>query len=182
MIQKAILVLVFCICCFCGYSQSMQSISYYTTHPDISQEAKDYYARLFNANNSDKIYGIMDSIFTDNSDTRPFYIFLACRMITEANGDLLSELNIICRHLAELFPVSLASVLFADKAVIDDKYKELWAKRMSVEIRITCDSDLMSCFKKSRSTALQNCNEQYKNKMEVLYNMVRKDLNLFQQG
>jgi len=51
---------------------------------------------------------------------------------------------------------------------------------MASEIRASCTSDLMGCFRKSRSEALQHCSEADKMNLEMLYNMVRKNLNLFQ--
>lgn len=166
---------------YCATAQYMQSPDFYISHSAVSQDAKDYYTGVFDIN-SDRIYGILDSVFTDNATTRPFYILLACRMLTEAKGDLVIELNIICRYVAELHPTSLASVIFAKNASVRGEYKDLWAERMAVELRISCNADLMNCFKTSRLTALQNCDAQLKNKVEVFYNMVRKELNLFQQG
>ncbi len=181
MVQRTFFVFMFSFCSFCGFSQGFKNFDYYYAHAQVSMEAKEYYARLFDINSSNKAYSILDSTFTTNDETRPFYIYLAGRMLTEAKGDLLVELNIICRHIAESYPSSLIPVLYAGRNYISDNVKFLWAARMATEIRVTCDNDLMACFKKSRSNALRHCDAQYKNRLEVLYNTVRKDLNLFQQ-
>lgn len=181
MAQKTFLVLLLSFCSISGFSQGLQNFDYYYAHPAVSQDAKEYYARLFNINSSNKTYSIMDSVYTNNDDTRPFYVYLVCRMLKEAEGGLLTELNIVCRQIAELYPSTLIPVLYAGKNYVDEDIKDLWASRMSVEVRITCNNDLMSCFKKSRRLALQNCESRYKGKLEILYNTVRKDLNLFQQ-
>lgn len=181
MVQRVFLVLILTVSSYCVSAQYMQRPDFYISNPDVSLDAKDYYSGVFSANDA-RAYSILDSVFTENATTRPFYIFLACRMLTEADGDLLAELNIICRYIAELYPSSLVSVLFAKEVSNTNNYKDLWAQRIAVEVRISCSADLMQCFKRSRILALQNCELQYKNKIEVLYNMVRKELNLFQQG
>lgn len=181
MVQKTLLVFMFCFCGFCGFSQGLQNFDFYYAHPAVSQDAKEYYARLFNINTNNKAYSIMDSAYTNNDETRPFYVYLVCRMLKEAEGDLLTELNIICRQIAELYPSTLIPVIFAGENYVDEDIKDLWANRMAVEVRVTCNNDLMFCFKKSRRLALQNCDSRYKGKLEILYNTVRKDLNLFQQ-
>ncbi len=179
---KTLLLLMACISSPCLYAQELKSFDYYYAHPQVSQEAKEYYAGMFSVNNSDKAYSVMDSVFTENDETRPFYIYLVCRMLKEANENMMSELSIICRYLVELHPSSLAAVLFAGENYVDEKCREGWAGRISVELRVTCEKELMECFKQSRTTALQNCDSRQKPNLEVLYNMVRKDLNLFQQG
>jgi len=181
MIKKTLLAFLLSVCSFCAFSQGLQNFDFYYGHPLVSLEAKEYYARQFDVNSNNKAYSILDSTFTNNDETRPFYIYLACRMLTEARGDLLAELNIICRQIAEIFPSSLVAVLYAGRNYINDNAKHFWAARMATEIRITCNADLMVCFKDSRSTSVKNCDPQYKNRLEVLYNLVRKDLNLFQQ-
>ena len=103
-------------------------------------------------------------------------------VLGEADDKMLSELSIICRYVVEIHPATLMAVLYAGRNYVDDKYKAIWANRISTEIRVTCDQDLMDCYKLSRTTAIQACTETQKQRLEVLYNMVRKDLNLFQQG
>ncbi|MCB0696217.1 MAG: hypothetical protein KDC07_02565 [Chitinophagaceae bacterium] len=181
MIHKVFLVLCFTFMAYCGSAQGLQNFDFYYGHSQVSQEAKEYYAHLFDVNSSNKAYSILDSVFTQNDETRPFYIFLICRMLKEARGEMLIELNIICRHAAEMYPNSLIPVLYAGKNYVDEDVKDLWASRMATEIRVTCNGELMNCFKDSRSTALQHCDTYNKGRLESLYNFIRKDLNLFQQ-
>lgn len=180
MVQKIIFAIVFFMAGYCCNAQQLQDAQYYLSHADVSQDAKDYYRQGFVAADAQKAYSVLDSIFTENDSTRPFYVLLAGRMLTEANGELLAELNIVCRYVAELHPGTLVAVLFADAGKVPANYRQLWAQRMAVEIRISCTGDLVKCFKQSRSAALQHCTEDSKGRLEVLYNLIRKDLNLFQ--
>lgn len=177
MVQKIIFVLIMSIC---GWSAAAQTPDFFLQRPDVSQAAKDLYTEGLNSGNTDKAYSVMDSVFTDNEATRPFYILLVSRMLPKADGDMMLELNIICRYLAEIYPSSVVSVLFGIEYQTGDAEQEQWAHRMAVEIRITCGGDLMDCFKQSRYTALEHCAAEDKQRLEVLYNMVRRDMNLFQ--
>lgn len=171
--------MIFCGCDFCGYAQELQPPQFYLSRADVSRDAKDYYIEGLNKTNLHKAYSVLDSVFTDNDVTRPFYILMACHMLSQAEGELLEELKIISRFTAELQPGSLGQVLFSREKAYSG-YKFQWAKAMASEIRTSCTSDLMACFRKSRSEALQHCNAGDKMHLETLYNMVRKDLNLFQ--
>lgn len=179
MLYRIIFVLIFCVCGFCGYAQGLQPPQFYLSRADVSRDAKDYYTEGLSKANIHKAYSILDSIFTDNDITRPFYILMACHMLSQAEGELLEELKIISRFTAELQPGTLGDVLFSGEKAYGG-YKFQWAKAMASEIRTSCASDLMACFRKSRSEALQHCDEADKMNLETLYNMVRKNLNLFQ--
>lgn len=181
MVQRVFMVLIFVFGGYCATAQYLQQPERYLSHPEVSQDARDYYSRVISITDS-RVYSILDSIFTDNDSTRPFYTYLVCRMLTEADEKLLIELNIVCRYMTEYYPSTLLSVLFAQNSSITDKHRELWAHRIAVELRITCANDLMNCFKTSRMSALEHCALIYKSKLELMYNLVRKDLNLFQQG
>lgn len=180
--MRIIVSVIFCVFFgACVHAQGLRSFDYYFSHAAVSADAKEYYAGLFDINASGKTYSILDSAFTGNNDTRPFYIYLVCRMLPEAEPELLKEINIVCRYLTEHHPSDVASVLFAGKNYVDDKYKGLWVHRVGVEIRVTCNNDLLTCFKDSRNRALQNFKEGSKNRLEALYNLIRRDMNLFQQ-
>ncbi len=178
-------VLFILLCSWCSAelcAQPLKDPAFYYAHPAVSQDAKDLYSKVFDVNSSPKSYSILDSAFTQNDDTRPFYIYLVCVMLSKAEGELRAELNIICRYLAEQRPDDLTDVLFSRSSLISSSFKEEWAHRVSVELRITCSTDPMFCFKKSRNEALSNCDVAHKSKLELLYNYVRRDMKLFQQN
>lgn len=181
MVQRILPALMMVCFCVSVNAQKLQNFDYYFAHPDVSQDAKEYYANMFDLNSSNKTYSILDSAFTDNNDTRPFYVYLICKMLPEASPELLKEINIVCRFLTEERPGDVTAVLFAGSNFVKQQYRHLWAHRLGVEIRVTCGEDLMQCFKKSRTTALEHFNADNKSRLEAVYNMTRKELNLFQQ-
>lgn len=182
MIHRALLILLFSTVCPFLYAQELKNFDFYYSHPNVSQDAKEYYAGLYSVNTNEKAYNVMDSAFTQNDETRPFYIYLVCRMLEEADVNMMAEISIICRYVVEMHPTTLMAVLYAGPNYVSEKSKDIWAGRISTELRVTCDKELMDCYKLSRTSALQACDDAQKQKLEMLYNMVRRDLNLFPQG
>lgn len=178
MVQRIFYISLFLLMSFSVSAQELKDFNFYYAHPKVSADAKDAYARLFDINASERSYSIIDSAFTKNDETRLFYIYLIAQMLPQAEGDLRATLNIITRNLMERYPASVLAVLFVsnDRNIV--QLREQWAHRMGVEIRITCESAPVNCFKKSRTTALANCNTQKKQQLEILYNMVRNDMNI----
>lgn len=182
MIYRALLIILFSTVCPFLYAQELKNFDFYYSHPNVSQDAKEYYAGLYSVNTSDKAYNVMDSAFTQNDETRPFYAYLVCRMLDEADVNMTAEISIICRYVAEMYPATLMAVLYAGPNFVSEKSRDVWAGRVATELRVTCDKELMDCYKQSRTTALQACTEEQKQRLEQFYNMVRRDLNLFPQG
>lgn len=180
MIFRLFYTLVFTLICYQASAQPFKYVSYYLQHPQVSQDAIDFYTGDLKVSDPDRVMGIVDSLFTKNDDTRPFYILLTSRMLGQAKGDLRKMLNISCRHFAEQNPAALANFLFTKHYMVPNGYKQLWAYRIAVDIRLICSGDLFDCFKASRNLALSHCDEDSKPKLESLYNYIRRELNLFQ--
>ncbi len=172
--------LIISLICYKASSQPFKYVSYYLQHQQVSQDAIDFYTGDLTVSEPDRAISIVDSLFTKNDDTRPFYILLTSRMLSQAKGDLRRQLNISCRHFAEQNPGALAQFLFTKHYMVLKSYRQQWAYRIAVDIRLICSGDIFDCFKASRNIAISNCEEDNKQKMEVLYNYIRKELNLFQ--
>ncbi|MCB0699717.1 MAG: hypothetical protein H6551_08455 [Chitinophagales bacterium] len=181
MLKRVLFTVCFCLSLLQGYAQELRDPNYYYALSAVSQDAKDCYAKLFDINSSARAFSILDSMFTVNKATQPFYIYLACTMLPEATGELRAQLNIVCRHLIEQDPTALTNVLFSKNSLVKSRYRQYWAHRVGVEIRVTCESDPLDCFKRSRNRALSNCNEASKDRLELLYNMIRQEMNLYRQ-
>lgn len=167
--------------CFTASSQQLNTVRFYLQHTEISEDAIEFYTGRSTVKNQEKALAVVDSMFTENNETRPFYLLLVSRMSLVAKGALNKQITMSCRHFAEQHPSDLAAFLYQKHLLMDSRFVDEWAHKISVDIRVMCDEDLLSCFKQSRNIALANCNEDYKPKIEVLYNSVRQRLNLFQQ-
>ncbi len=162
-------------------AQTLKTVSYYLQHRGVSEDAIEFYTGRLTVKDIDKALDVADSMFTRNDETRPFYMLLVSRMLGQAKGELRQQLNVTCRHFVEQHPSELVAFLFQKHHLVSSSFIDRWAYRVSVDIRVMCNEDLLSCLKQSRNIALSNCDEKYKAKIEVLYNNVRKQLNLFQQ-
>lgn len=171
------LVLLFCCLSYCAGAQELKDITYYLKHSSVSKVAKDYYLGNLKPGDDDTTYSIADSMSTTNSDTRPFYIYLVSRMLVYNEHRAVSEgLGIICKHYVQNEPNRLISFLYCDNPLVLPEFRNTWAKALSHEISLSCEQDLMQCLKASRALALERCDEDNKQRLEVLFNMARTDL------
>ena len=63
-------------------------INYYLNHPGVSETAKLYYKGQFAPYDDDATFAMVDSILTNNKNTRPFYFFLFNQLMKTADGAL----------------------------------------------------------------------------------------------
>src|SRR4051812_9794838 len=99
---------------FTSFSQSPDNINYYQNHKGISKAAKDFYAGKFKASDDTKSLSILDSLYTKNNSTRPFYIYLACRMMEKSDGALSEELSYHAKRISESHPDWVIEFLFSN--------------------------------------------------------------------
>ena len=166
-------------CAICASAQTLKPLKSYLEDPAVSADAKDYYLGKFDLKAEDRAFTIADSMFTKNDATRPFYIYLTTKMITQAEGALRAELNVLSRHFLEQYPDGLLDFLYSKNNAVRSSFQNIWAHRVAVEVRITCDKDLYDCFNNSRKRALKNSREENHQRIEIFYNYLRKELNLF---
>ncbi len=63
-----------------------QSIEYYLTNPNIDLFSKEFYKGNYQLYDNLETFGMMDSIFSINPTTQPFYFYNFCRMVEMADG------------------------------------------------------------------------------------------------
>lgn len=163
-----------CICCTGTNAQQLKETSYYMQLPNVSQAAKDYHSGTMAAGDNDRTYSIADSMNTEEVDTRPFYIYLVSKMLLNANKQFINNMSTACRHFIQNDPDALVGLLFS-KGVKPD-YRNAWARAIATDIYISCKTSPMLCFKTARSLSLERCSEPNKEKLEVIFNMVRTQL------
>ena len=178
---RVINIFVFLMASLLAQGQALKPVNFYLQHSGVSENAIDFYTGRLSVMDADKAMEIADSMFTENDETRPFYILLTTRMLKVSRGKLSKQLTIISRHFAEQHPSELSAFLYQKNSLISRDFPDYWAYRLSVDIRVMCEYELLTCFKESRNVALKNCSEKYKPQIEILYNIVRHQLNLFQQ-
>lgn len=178
--MKGIIIALCCIWPAILQAQELKETVYYMGLPHVSQAAKDYHAGKFQAGDNDITYSIADSMDTENADVRPFYIYLVSKMLVTADKSFIQKMGTICRHYMQNEPNAALGLLFS-KGVKPD-YRMLWARAIAEDIKLGCDGIVMHCMRTSRSLALERCTERNKDRLEIIYNMVRSNLKVAGQG
>lgn len=73
-------------------------IEYYLNHYGIDYFSKEFYQGNFRVSDDAATFSLMDSILTDNDNTRPFYLFNFCRIIEMSDGALSEGAAEYCRE------------------------------------------------------------------------------------
>ncbi len=130
---------------FNSTAQKLKSFSFYLGHPKISTAAKRFYKNLpgyqkdhsrlyaYYDKNEITMVSVMDSIFSGNNDTRPFYLYLINRMSPMSDGEMT---EVICQREMN-FVYKNASFFFHfmhDNLTEQKKYLTQWANNLAIWI------------------------------------------------
>ena len=103
--QQVILAFIFLIAfSTVSTAQDKRELDLFLKSESISKTAKDYYQGRFKAADNPRTYSILDSIRTNNPQTRPFYLYLATQMIKNSDGALSEELGVRAKEYLEQHP------------------------------------------------------------------------------
>jgi len=97
-------------------------ISYYLNHKDIDVYAKLYYQGKFAASDDTLTFAFLDSVLTNNEETKPFYLFVANSVVSIADGALAEVVAEYCWAYFEKYPCDFFA-LSGDKL-----YSEIYFK------------------------------------------------------
>ena len=81
-----------------------KSISFYLNHPSIDKYAKLFYNGKFAIGDDDPTVAMCDSLFTSNNQTRPFYLYLFCRIVELSDGAVAEITSGYCLNYLKKHP------------------------------------------------------------------------------
>lgn len=79
-------------------------ITYYLNHSDIDGFSKLFYQGQFVPSDNTETFSFLDSIMTDNNETRPFYFFVFNSVLNISDGALSEMVAMICLKYIEKQP------------------------------------------------------------------------------
>ncbi|OSZ82033.1 hypothetical protein CAP35_01820 [Chitinophagaceae bacterium IBVUCB1] len=175
--MRKLLSIIVCLMAFAAHAQELKPTVYYMGLPNVSKAAKDIHVGTVKPADDDIMSSIMDSMSTENDDTRPFYIFLVSKtLFLTKDKELKQSLGNACRRYIQNRPDDVVLLLFSK--TVKPVYKEAWAKAIADDIDANCETTLKECFRQSRLLALEMCNTDNKDKLEIIYNQIRAHLQL----
>lgn len=140
-----IFIFIFLLCCSNANGQALVNIQFYLDNQQVSTAAKDFYNKKFKANDNDKTLSIIDSLFTKNNSTRPFYIYLVSKMAFSSDGALSEAIGYSGNEFFQKKPNDLIAFLYSGNPIIDKSFLTNWAKIIAGEIAINCEGKEKNC-------------------------------------
>ena len=154
-----------------------QDIAYYLNHPQISTTAKDYYNGTFWASDDVRTFSILDSLYTYNDSTRPFYFLLVSNMMHRSDGALSELVGVACRNLLESHPNEALEFLYANTALAKPEFRNDWAKAIAGEFMIACEGKEKPCIKNWFDKAMRKTDKENRNSLHDLLNKITSFIN-----
>ncbi len=130
-----------------------QIISFYLNNKSIDGNAKLFYKGKFAISDDDKTFAICDSITTNNALTRPFYLYVFCRILELSDGAVSEVIGGNCLDYMKKFPCEFMknldskeynipqktwfSFVAFELSCMDEYYK--FEKRMNKKIKESCN-------------------------------------------
>ena len=79
-------------------------IDFYLNNPKIDKYSKMYYKCEFAPSDDDITFGFLDSLLTNNKETRPFYFFVFNQILKIADGALAEGIAFKCLNYITKYP------------------------------------------------------------------------------
>lgn len=155
-------------------AQRLQEASVYLGSQCVSAIAKDYYNNLFVAGDDHKSISIADSMWTNNCNTRPFYLLLISNMLVNADGVLGDTLGVYCKRFIETRPDDIIDFLYCGNPAVNRDFIQHWAYQIAGEIMADRSTDPVACRQKLLDAALDKCKPENRSKVEFFFSRIAK--------
>lgn len=87
-----------------------KSITFFLKHPQIDNYSKMFYQGQFGLMDDGLTFSILDSVLTNNPETRPFYIYIFNSALRIADGALAESIGTECKQFMDKFPCEFISL------------------------------------------------------------------------
>jgi hypothetical protein len=131
-------------------------ISFYLAHKQIPQVCKDLYNGKRLPSDEVDILSLLDSVFTSNVETKPFYFLTITRTMEKADGAYAEPLGMMGKQFVEKKTKEFVDY-FLNNLLLTDKDFEEWAKTVAGEIEISADGHEKEELERLRNTMTSNC-------------------------
>lgn len=131
-----------------------QDMQFYLTHPEIDSISKRYAVGEFKLSDNEATFSILDSLTTQNKETRPFYYAIFTKVMQESDGALSEVVGSYGQKYAETFAKEFYENL--DNEAYRSSYDN-WVGFIGYEILMAIDP--MKALDSFLSIQQQNCEE-----------------------
>lgn len=97
-------------------------IEFYLNHPDIDKYSKLFYKGKFAVSDDTLTFAFLDSVLTNNQETKEFYLFVFNSVLRITDGALSEYIGQDCRMYFEKFPCDF--IKLKDSELYSDNYQK----------------------------------------------------------
>lgn len=97
-------------------------IAYYLNHPNIDKYSKLYYKGKFAVSDDTLTFAFLDSVLTNNQETKEFYLFVFNSVLRITDGALSEYIGQDCRAYLEKFPCDF--IKLKNNKLYSDNYQK----------------------------------------------------------
>lgn len=148
-------------------------LTFYINHDKIPQVCKDLFSGVRQPSDEIDVLSLLDSIFTTNDETRPFYFLTITRTMEKADGAYAEPLGMMGKQFVEIRTKEFVDY-FNKEILLTDKDFEEWAKKVAGEIEISADGKEKEELEKLRSKMKLNCQSCDEGQSKILNDFVER--------
>jgi hypothetical protein len=143
-------------------------VSFYLGHREIPQVCKDLYTQKRPPSDDSDLLALLDSIFTSNNETRPFYFLTLTSTMGKADGAYAEPLGIMCKKFVETRTNEFIDY-FINELLLTQGDFDKWAKSVAGELQISsarADKEEVNILKNKMTSNCLACDERRIQKIE----------------
>jgi hypothetical protein len=133
-------------------------ISFYLNHDKIPAICKDLYLKKIHLYKGDDnaVLGLMDSIFSKNKQTQPFYFLTLTRTMYEADGYYAEGMGVMAKSFVEKNSKEFVNYFIKESILTNKDFFE-WAKCVEGEIEIGSEGKEQEELIELKKEMIKNC-------------------------
>jgi hypothetical protein len=135
-----------------------KKIFFYLSHPEIPSVCKEIFLNKRKISDDNEVLALMDSIFTRDNETRPFYFLTLTRTMEKADGAYAEPLGIMSKKFVENHTKEFLDYFINEPLLSQNDFKE-WALTVIGEIKIVAEKNERKEFESLKTIMTNNCSE-----------------------
>lgn len=133
-------------------------ISFYLNHPQIPKVAKDIYLKKVPVTAEKNVLALIDSVFSSNDETAPFYFLVITQTMEKADGAYSEPLGMMAKEYVETNTSEFLGYFLNEPLLTDINFDE-WARCVAGEIMIAMEGQEMAELTKVTDRMKSNCTD-----------------------
>jgi hypothetical protein len=148
-------------------------IKFYLNHPQIHLHIKSYYLGVATPDNQHEYDMLLDSLKTDNAETRPFYFFVLLRMMQLADLESSRYIAPHIRSFAERRPDEFYAYVDQNARLVSD---EVWVNYLAFTFIQNDPYNTVDYFVRMQKENCPGCEDYVMQQIEQYADSIRKEL------